>query len=90
MRQHLNPDEWADIRGTIFVLFNQLGLDTDERHRLQHAITGCSSLRYMTNDEHRKLVDTLEQLVTKSSREQSHILQGLFALSSFDYRDIDL
>ncbi len=89
MRRHLDPDEWADIRGTIFVLFNQLGLADDERHRLQHAITGCSSLRYMTSDEHRKLVDTLEQLAEKPVLERNRTLQGLFALSSFDYRDID-
>ena len=89
MRRHLDPDEWSDIRGTLFVLFNQLGLADDERHHLQHAITGCSSLRYMTSEEHRKLVTTLEQLAEKPASERNCTLQGLFALSSFDYRDVD-
>ena len=87
MRRHLDPDEWADIRGDIFVLYGQLGITTDiERHRLQHALTGCNSLRYMTREEHLKLIQALEQLSAKSLSEQTKTIQGLLTLSSFDYQ----
>ena len=89
MRRHLDPDEWIDERGDIFVLYQQLGITTeDERHRLQHAVTGCSSLRYMNREEHFKLIETLETLVEKSPPEQAKTLGGLLALSSFDYRPV--
>ena len=89
MRQHLDPDDWAEERGTIFSLYRDLDItDEGERHRLQHAVTGCSSLRYMTREEHKKLIETLENLINKSADEQTRTLDGLFALSSFDYREV--
>ena len=86
MRRHLDPDEWADTRGNIFALYQQLGITTeDERHRLQHALTGCNSLRYMTRDEHLKLINALEDLAAKPFTEQEKTIQGLVTLSSFNY-----
>lgn len=88
MRHHLEPDDWAAERGTIFALYQELGVSREqERHRLQHAITGCSSLRYMTHEEHRKLIRSLEQITEKSVSDQQKLLRGLLALGSFDYRD---
>ena len=89
MRRHLEPNEWADERGDIFALYQELDIsDEDERHQLQHAITGCSSLRFMTHEEHRKLIHTLEELTHKTTAEQQKLISGLLALSGFDYRDI--
>lgn len=90
MRHLLDPDEWALERGEIFALFTELGVKgEDERHRLQHAVTGCSSLRFMTHEEHHKLIETLGHLAEKPREEQRRVLKGLLALSSFDYRDAD-
>ncbi len=90
MRRHLEPDEWTDERGDIFVLYRELGItDDEERHRVQHALTGCSSLRFMTHEEHQKLIHTLKQLTCKTITEQQKLIDGLLALSGFDYRDID-
>ena len=89
MRRHLDPDEWIDERGDIFTLYQQLGITTeDERHRLQHAVTGCSSLRYMNREEHLKLIETLETLVEKSPPEQTKTIQGLLTLTGFDYHPV--
>ncbi len=88
MRQSLHPDDWSTERGDIFALYSELGLsDEHDRHRLQHAITGCKSLRYMTIEEHRLLIRVLEQLVDKPYAERLLIWNGLLALSSFDYSD---
>lgn len=88
MRHHLDPDDWAAERGAIFALYRELGVTCEqERHRLQHAVTGCSSLRYMTREEHGKLIRMLEQLASKTVTEQRQMICGLLALSSFDYRE---
>ena len=90
MRRHLNPDEWAYERGEIFAIFKALGVhDQDERHRLQHALTGCSSLRLMTGEEHRKLIEALHEIAEQPAAKQASILDGLLALSGFDYNDAD-
>lgn len=90
MRQLLEPDEWADVRGDIFVLYGELGITEErERHRLQHALTGCSSLRFMTHEEHHLLIHTLERLNQTSVGEQQKMIHGLLALSSFEYRKVD-
>ena len=86
MRRHLSSDEWADERAEIFGLYQQLGIQEEsERHRIQHAITGCPSLRYMSHEEHQKLIETLEQLL--ESPNPKRILEGLLALGSFDYQE---
>ena len=90
MRRHLEGYEWAEARGEIFTLYRDLGIDyEDERHRVQHALTGCPSLRYMTPAEHRKLIETLREIALKPSDEQQKMLTGLLALSRFDYHEID-
>ena len=90
MRRHLEPDEWSQIRGEIFRLYRELGITyDDERHRIQHAITGCSSLRYMTPDEQQKLVEALEQIAGAPTDKQDKLLAGLMALGSFDFHEID-
>lgn len=90
MRRHLEGYEWAAARGEIFTLYRDLGIEyADERHRVQHALTGCSSLRYMTPDEHQKLIETLQEIVLKPDDEQQKLLTGLLALGGFDYQEID-
>lgn len=49
-----------------------------------------SRLRYMTGEEHRLLIKMLEDLIEKPYAERSRVSNGLLALSSFDYRAIDL
>ncbi len=88
MRHHLNADDWSTERGDIFALYSELGLsDEHDRHRLQHAITGCKSLRYMTKEEHRTLIRVLEALVDKPYAERLRIWDGLLALNGFTYSD---
>lgn len=90
MRRALFPDEWAGERGEIFALYKAVGVcDEGERHRLQHALTGCSSLRYMTGDEHRRLISALAEIAGKPAAERDRTLEGLLALGSFDYDDPD-
>lgn len=90
MRHHLDPDDWIEERAEIFGLYTQLGIThEDKRHQFQHAITGCSSLRYMTREEHQQLIDTLEQLAKQPSSEQQKTLQGLLALGNFDYQEME-
>ena len=90
MRRHLEGFEWAEARGEIFTLYRDLGIfDGDERHRIQHALIGCSSLRYMTPEEHQKLIETLQEIALKPSDEQQKMLCGLLALGSFDFHEID-
>jgi hypothetical protein len=86
MRRPLSPDEWAFERGEIFSRYQQLGIrDEGERHRLQHALIGCPSLRYMTHEEHQKLIETLGHLCQQSYAQRQRTLQGLLTLASFDY-----
>ena len=86
MRTHRDADDWALERGHIFAIYSELGIeDADERHRLQHAVTGCSSLRYMTRGEHLALIETLESLIEKSYAERNRVMNGLLALTSFNY-----
>ena len=89
MRRHLEPDEWSEIRGEIFRLYRELGVTfDDERHRIQHAVTGCSSLRYMTPEEQQKLVETLEQVAEQPAEVQEKMLAGLIALTGFDFHEV--
>ena len=88
MRRQLDPDEWAYERSEIFALYKALGIhDQDERHRLQHALTGCNSLRLMTGEEHRKLIGALKEIAQQPAAKQARMFGGLLALSSFDYHD---
>lgn len=88
MRRHLDPDEWAYERREIFALYQALGIrNEDERHRIQHALTGCSSLRFMNSEEHRKLIGALEEIAQQPAAKQAHMFGGLLALNSFDYHD---
>lgn len=88
MRRHLDPEEWVYERREIFALYKALSIhDQDERHRLQHALTGCSSLRLMTGEEHRKLIGALERIAQQPATKQARMFGGLLALSSFDYPD---
>ena len=90
MRRPLEPYEWSDIRGEIFRLYRELGITyDDERHRIQHALTGCSSLRYMTPNEQQKLVEALAQVAAEPGDKQDKLLAGLMALGSFDFHEID-
>lgn len=84
MRRPLSPEEWADERGRIFGLYQQLGVRSDsERHRLQRAVTGCGSLRYMSRDEHRLLIRTLARLAETPPAERERAIRGLLALGEF-------
>ena len=89
MRRPLEPDEWSEVRGEIFRLYRELGITYDDkRHHIQHAITGCSSLRYMTPDEQQKLVEALEQIASAPTDKRDKLLAGLIALGSFDFHEI--
>ena len=89
MRRPLEPYEWSEVRGEIFRLYRELGITfDDERHRIQHAITGCSSLRYMTPDEQQKLVEALAQIASAPTDKRDKLLAGLMALGSFEYHEI--
>ena len=82
--RRLELDEWSEIRGEIFRLYRKLGItNDDERHRIQHAVTGCSSLRYMTPEEQQKLVEALEHVAAQPEGEQDKMLAGLIALNRF-------
>ena len=89
MRRPLEPNEWSEVRGEIFRLYRELSITyDDERHQIQHAVTGCSSLRYMTPDEQQKLVEALAQIVAEPADKQDKLLAGLMALGSFDFHEI--
>lgn len=89
VRRPLEPDEWSEIRGEIFRLYRELGItNDDERHRIQHAVAGCPSLRYMTPEEQKKLVEALELLAAQPEGEQDKMLAGLIALNSFDFYEV--
>ena len=89
MRRPLEPDEWSEIRGEIFRLYRELDITfDDERHRIQHALTGCSSLRYMTPEEQQMLVEALEQIAAEPTDKQDKMLAGLIALNGFDFHEV--
>ena len=89
VRRPLEPDEWSELRGEIFRLYRKLDItEGDDRHRIQHALTGCSSLRYMTPEEQQKLVEALELLAAQPEGEQDKMLAGLIALNSFDFYEV--
>ena len=89
VRRPLEPYEWSQIRGEIFQLYRELDITyDDERHRIQHALTGCSSLRYMTPEEQQKLVEALAQVAAQPEDEQDKMLAGLIALNGFDFYEV--
>jgi hypothetical protein len=83
-RTALDPDDWREVRGELF--YRDLGISgEDERHQLQAAITGCSSLRLMSFEEHAKLLGALKSIAVQPPNEQEATLKGLLLLTEFDY-----
>lgn len=54
--------DWAEARNTIFALYSELNILEDERHALQQAITGESSLKRMSDPQHKRMIDVLRYL----------------------------
>lgn len=81
MRREREPGEWVKARSQIFALFNRLGIQGDDkRHRIQQAVTGCTSLRFMTDKEHQLLIKVLDLRHSPVEREQ--MIQRLLAFDS--------
>lgn len=81
MRKERNPSDWSEARAQIFALYRTLGIEDEAlRHGLQKAVTSCSSLRFMTDIEHRRLITVLNLIASHPEIVRDDLLNMLLAM----------